>query len=226
VIILSLIRVGSKQAPAIQRSNRPLRKSRCLVGVVIKRHRISLATCLLIFQRTDRETSDFKNDFVDTAGARRRHTAPPIHRTMRRAQIHCRAQAAVPIQTPLRRSSPQTGNICGKGRRLSAISASSPTVGVRRRRQMREKPGFPVHSRLSSEAWPNAALAGWRRSGIRTGLHANSLLTGNFTGNSSISGLLGLISSQETPVPQPLLQQFPKRMNRENIFINRDLFRR
>ena len=54
----------------------------------------------------------------------------------------------------------------------------------------------------------------------------NSLLTGNFTGNSSISGLLGRILTQETPVPQPPFQQFPKRINRENIFRNRDLFGR
>jgi len=35
----------------------------------------------------------------------------------------------------------------------------------------------------------SAGLVGWRRSGIRTSLHANSLLTGNFTGNSMVSGL-------------------------------------
>src|SRR5665647_1464071 len=36
---------------------------------------------------------------------------------------------------------------------------------------------------------PGAALVGWRRSVDSTRLHANSLLTGNFTGNSMILGL-------------------------------------
>ena len=35
--------------------------------------------------------------------------------------------------------------------------------GVRRRNRMREKPGFPAHSRVSWGAWSNAAMAGWRR---------------------------------------------------------------
>src|SRR5258708_450953 len=36
---------------------------------------------------------------------------------------------------------------------------------------------------------PRARLVGWRRSADRTGLQANSLLTGNFTGKFAISGL-------------------------------------
>jgi hypothetical protein len=51
---------------------------------------------------------------------------------------------------------------------------------------MREKPGFPGPSRVSQEAWPNAGMAGWRRSAGRTRLHANSLQTGNFTGKLTI----------------------------------------
>jgi hypothetical protein len=54
---------------------------------------------------------------------------------------------------------------------------------------MGEKPGFPAHSRVSWEAWPKAGMGGWRRSADRTGLQANSLLTGNFTGKIAISGL-------------------------------------
>jgi len=89
---------------------------------------------------------------------------------------------------------------------------------------MREKPGFPAHSRLSWEAWPNAWLGGWRRSGDRTRLHANSLLTGNFTGKTALLGLLGPISRQEVPVLQPLLEQFPTRINREKFSKNREFY--
>ena len=42
---------------------------------------------------------------------------------------------------------------------------------------------------ISGTFSPGAGLPGWRRSGDRTSLQANSLLTGNFTGNSAISGL-------------------------------------
>ena len=43
---------------------------------------------------------------------------------------------------------------------------------------------FPRLLRVKS---PGAALPGWRRSADRAGLHANSLLTGNFTGKFAIS---------------------------------------
>src|SRR5882672_5697461 len=42
--------------------------------------------------------------------------------------------------------------------------------------------------RLQRVKSPGAGLPGWRRSADRTGLQANSLLTGNFTGNFAISG--------------------------------------
>jgi hypothetical protein len=76
--------------------------------------------------------------------------------------------------------------------------------------------------RVSGKFSPSAGLAGWRRSADRTCLHANSLLTGNFTGNSAISGLQDAVSTQEAAVPQPLLAQFPTRINRENISMNRE----
>jgi hypothetical protein len=43
--------------------------------------------------------------------------------------------------------------------------------------------------RVSGIVSPSAGLLGWRRSVDSTRLHANSLLTGNFTGNSMILGL-------------------------------------
>jgi hypothetical protein len=71
---------------------------------------------------------------------------------------------------------------------------------------------------------PVAALPGWRRSADRTRLQANSLLTGNFTGNFAISGLPRPISQQETAAPQSLFAQFPTQINRENISKNREFF--
>src|SRR5882724_3584112 len=47
--------------------------------------------------------------------------------------------------------------------------------------RMLKKPGFPTHSHVLWEAWPNGGLAGWGRSTDRARLHANSLLTGKFT---------------------------------------------
>jgi hypothetical protein len=53
--------------------------------------------------------------------------------------------------------------------------------------------GADVHVRVGSKgrSYPLASPCplGWRRSADRTRLQANSLLTGNFTGNFAISGL-------------------------------------
>src|ERR1700680_4188524 len=43
--------------------------------------------------------------------------------------------------------------------------------------------------RLQRVKSPGAGMAGWRRSADRTRLHANSLLTGKFTGNLRFRGL-------------------------------------
>ena len=51
----------------------------------------------------------------------------------------------------------------------------------------------------------------------------NSLLTGKLTGNFAISTLLEAISERKTPVPQPLLGEFPTKINREIIFDNREI---
>src|SRR5258708_27061024 len=71
---------------------------------------------------------------------------------------------------------------------------------------MRKKPGFPAHFRVSWEAWPNAEMAGWRRSADRACLQANSLLTGNFTGKFVILELSvsvrRVLESYESPVIQ------------------------
>jgi len=65
-------------------------------------------------------------------------------------------------------------------------------------------------------------MVGWRRSADRTRLHANSLLTGNFTGNFSILGPETPISLRKAAALQRLLAQFPKQINRENLSKNRE----
>src|ERR1700682_1201898 len=67
---------------------------------------------------------------------------------------------------------------------------------------------------------PVDGLAGWRRSADRTSLQANSLVSGNFTGNFAILGLRDTILCQETAALQPLLEQFPTQIISENILEN------
>jgi len=69
----------------------------------------------------------------------------------------------------------------------------------------------------------NAGLPGWRRSADRTSLQANSLVSGNFTGNFAILGLRDTISCQKTTALQPLLEQFPTQIISENILKNSEI---
>jgi hypothetical protein len=78
-------------------------------------------------------------------------------------------------------------------------------------------------------AWPGRGFdrnlqqlgsRGWRRSADRTSLQANSLVSGNFTGNFAILGLRDTILCQETAALQPLLEQFPTQIISENILEN------
>jgi hypothetical protein len=89
--------------------------------------------------------------------------------------------------------------------------------GVRRQNRMHEKPGFSAYSRVSWGAWPNAGMAGWRRSADRACLQSKSLQTGNFTGKLAI-----LVARRQDLLPknaamQRLLRQFPTLTNREMI---------
>jgi len=59
----------------------------------------------------------------------------------------------------------------------------------------------------------------------RTCLYENSLVSGNFTGNFAISGLLQPIPEQETAALQHFPEQFPKQINRENISRIREFLR-
>jgi hypothetical protein len=67
-------------------------------------------------------------------------------------------------------------------------------------------------------------VAGWRRSADRTRLRANSLLTGNFTGNFAILRLRSPKPDREMAALQRLFAKFPTQTNRENISGNRELF--
>jgi hypothetical protein len=78
--------------------------------------------------------------------------------------------------------------------------------------------------RLSGPTSLSARLPGWRRSADRTRLHANSLLTGNFTGNFAIFSPLRRLSTRKAAVPQGLFAKFPKRTNREIFPGNREFF--
>ena len=74
----------------------------------------------------------------------------------------------------------------------------------------------------SEENSPTTALPGWRRSADRTSLQANSLVSGNFTGNFAILVSQKPISLHETAVLQPLIVKFPTRIIRENNLENKE----
>jgi hypothetical protein len=77
-----------------------------------------------------------------------------------------------------------------------------------------------AHYRTLSE-W-----AGWRSSGIRTCLRANSLLTGNFTGKFAVLGVWETISEPETAVPQRLFEHFPYSDEQGKQFEEQGIFRK
>jgi hypothetical protein len=54
--------------------------------------------------------------------------------------------------------------------------------------------------------------------------HANSLLTGNFTGNFAILWLSDRVSDHESIVPQRFAAKFPTQRDREIILDNREFF--
>jgi hypothetical protein len=99
----------------------------------------------------------------------------------------------------------------------------SGKAGVQRRKRMREKPGFPGHSGVSSGARPNAGMGGWRRSADRARLQPNSLLTGNSTGKFAILVAQRPVPSSENAAPQQLFARFPNPTNREIFGRNRVL---
>jgi hypothetical protein len=67
-------------------------------------------------------------------------------------------------------------------------------------------------------------MPGWRCSADRTGLHEISLLSGNLTGNFAILRHLETVLAQKPAVLQPLIEQFPTQINRENYFGDQGIF--
>jgi hypothetical protein len=129
----------------------------------------------------------------------------------------------VVIEPILQPRSPKNGNFGGTSQRLSPDSDH-----VRRNREHRDRTlnakarHWRALVRVSGTASLTAALPGWRRSADRARLHANSLLTGNFTGNFAILRLSRPIWSRGTAVLQRLFAQSPTQINRENISENRE----
>jgi hypothetical protein len=67
-----------------------------------------------------------------------------------------------------------------------AVLRLIPTLTPRRHEQSWKQAGCQREELF--DAGQSGGVPGWRRSADRTRLHANSLLTGNFTGNFAILG--------------------------------------
>jgi hypothetical protein len=87
---------------------------------------------------------------------------------------------------------------------------------------MEETPHLRAFPRIVSNELKSLKNFGWRRSGIRTGLQPNTLLTGNFTGNFALLRINRRSPAQETSVSQAYLAKFPTQINRENFSKNSD----
>jgi hypothetical protein len=77
------------------------------------------------------------------------------------------------------------------------------------RLQVRESPPMAGFSRTPRSVPTKARLPGWRRSGIRTNLHAISLLTGNLTGKIAVLRLGQPAMKQENPCAAVTLRAIP-----------------
>ena len=121
------------------------------------------------------------------------------------------------------RSLPKTGISAKPGRDFRRSGRpKAPNGKMETRLQVRESPPMAGFSRTPRSVPTKARLPGWRRSPDRTSLQANSLQTGNFSGNFAIPGLLERRPWQEIPVLQSFLHGFPTQANREEISKNRE----
>ena len=116
---------------------------------------------------------------------------------------------------------PKTGIFQISARDYRSLRSGNAQIrSLETRRQFTKARHWRAFSALSKRKSRLGGLPGWRRSADRTRLHANSLLTGNFTGKFAILGRSETISLAKTAVPQALLERFPMRINRENIAKN------
>jgi hypothetical protein len=90
---------------------------------------------------------------------------------------------------------------------------------TRRLSRMQESPPIAGLSRLIGRSDGMPGLRGWRHSADRARLQANSLLTGNLTGNSAISEVQKPISRQEALVPQRLSRNSLRKLTGKKIWI-------
>lgn len=102
------------------------------------------------------------------------------------------------------------------------LAALGVDFATQRLSQMYESPPNAGLSRLIGRSRRMSGLVGWRRSADRARLRAISLLSGNFTGKITISGLKATILKQETTAPQRLFSKFPKQTIREISPKNRE----
>ena len=72
----------------------------------------------------------------------------------------CHGRAAVVIKPVSADSLPKTGIFADKAGDFRRFPPQARQSGSPETKRMREKPGFPAHSRVSWEAWPNAGLGG------------------------------------------------------------------
>ena len=84
----------------------------------------------------------------------------------------------------------------------------------------RKSPLFAGFSVIPSDRSPNAALPGWRCSADRTGLRANSLQTGNFTGNFAKAGHNERSAGQKSQSCQAVLSHFPTRITGKHFWLS------
>ena len=138
-------------------------------------------------------------------------------------RVSC-APAAVAIETISANNLCKTGIPADRAGDFERFAPRDAVTGRPETKSITRKAGISGHFSGLLGNLANARVRGWRRSADRTRLHANSLLTGNFTGKIAVSGLLRPISWQEAAVPQRLLAQFPTQINRENISKNREFF--
>ncbi len=106
-------------------------------------------------------------------------------------------------------------DFCGHVQRTTRVGHPEIKHGVR-------KPAVCGLFATFYQVFEITAFIGWRRSADRARLYAHSLLTGNFTGKSSLFEHQSRALILETAAAQRHSREFPTRINREDIFPNRE----
>ena len=142
-------------------------------------------------------------------------------------EIDCRPPLAVAIEPSLRLQSPENGNICGAGRRLSAVGPAKTTKWEGGDRRLgRESPLLAGLSHAPQDTPTTGGLAGWRCSGIRTRLQREFPANREFS--REIQDFRGLTADFEerSACAAVTFCGIPCANNRENNSRIREFFRR